>query len=91
MTISIHIYTVLYIYTVINKYMSRSAPSLPPSPPKINRIPALSEFLLHRKADHDGTEISTEQQDTTESGRQGDRGRRGRYHRCQIRCYILNF
>lgn len=47
MTISIHIY--ISIYTVINKYMSQSAPPpyLPPS--KINHIPALSEFPLRRK------------------------------------------
>lgn len=78
MTISIHIYTVLYIYTVINKYMSRSAPSLPPSPRKLTvSLLFLSSFctgkliMMEQKSQLNNKILQSRGGRVTEAGEEG--------------------
>lgn len=80
-----HIY--IYLYTVINKYMSRSAPSPPDPLPKINHIPAHSEFGLHRKLIMMERKSETEPQIPQSWDRVTKAGESGRYHRCQRRFF----
>lgn len=53
--------------------------------PKVNPIPLLSA----QEANHDGLGICTQQIPQTWSG-VTKAGESGRYHKCQMRCYILN-